>query len=56
VEELGKIPKEALDAAGTRIVVIGCGDWPVIETYRGWFLPESLILSILYDTDDIRKI
>lgn len=27
--------KEALDAAGTRIVVIGCGDWPVIKTYKG---------------------
>ncbi|KIM19349.1 hypothetical protein M408DRAFT_83628, partial [Serendipita vermifera MAFF 305830] len=34
VEELAKVPKKALDAAGTRIVVIGCGDWSVIKTYR----------------------
>ncbi|KIM32204.1 hypothetical protein M408DRAFT_20527 [Serendipita vermifera MAFF 305830] len=34
VEELAKVPKSALDAAGTRIVVVGCGDWSVIKTYR----------------------
>ncbi|KIM32209.1 hypothetical protein M408DRAFT_20532 [Serendipita vermifera MAFF 305830] len=34
VEELAKVPKSALDAAGTRIVVGGCGDWPVIKLYR----------------------
>ncbi|KAG8803642.1 hypothetical protein FRC18_007245 [Serendipita sp. 400] len=34
VEELGKVPKSALDAAGTRIVVIGCGEWSVIKKYR----------------------
>jgi hypothetical protein len=42
VEELGKVPKSALDAAGTRIVVIGCGDWSVIERYKGM---EYLILQ-----------
>ncbi|KAG8832750.1 hypothetical protein FRC17_000760, partial [Serendipita sp. 399] len=34
VEELGKIPKSTLDAAGTRIVVIGCGEWSVIKQYK----------------------
>ncbi|KIM32199.1 hypothetical protein M408DRAFT_215331 [Serendipita vermifera MAFF 305830] len=34
VEELGKIPKDSLDAAGTRIVVVGCGDWSVIKSYK----------------------
>jgi hypothetical protein len=54
VEELGKVPKEALDAAGTRIVVIGCGDWPVIKTYRGWFLKFSYSF-LLYDAEDTWK-
>ncbi|PVG01731.1 hypothetical protein CPB86DRAFT_781105 [Serendipita vermifera] len=34
VEELGKIPKASLDAAGTRIAVIGCGDWSVVKDYK----------------------
>ncbi|KIM32202.1 hypothetical protein M408DRAFT_20525 [Serendipita vermifera MAFF 305830] len=34
VEELAKVPKGALDAADTRIVVIGCGDWSLIKLYR----------------------
>ncbi|KAG8774472.1 hypothetical protein FRC20_002375 [Serendipita sp. 405] len=34
VEELGKIPKSSLDAAGTRVVVIGCGEWSVIKQYK----------------------
>ena len=34
VEELSKVPKSVLDAAGTRIVVIGCGEWSVIKDYK----------------------
>ncbi|KIM32200.1 hypothetical protein M408DRAFT_326842 [Serendipita vermifera MAFF 305830] len=34
VEELGRVPKSALDEAGTRIVVIGCGEWSVIKAYK----------------------
>ncbi|KAG8803953.1 hypothetical protein FRC17_006080 [Serendipita sp. 399] len=41
VEELGKIPKSTLDAAGTRIVVIGCGEWSVIKQYKGHILADS---------------
>jgi hypothetical protein len=35
VEELGKVSKSSLDAAGTRIVVVGCGEWSVIKEYKG---------------------
>ncbi|KIM32203.1 hypothetical protein M408DRAFT_326845 [Serendipita vermifera MAFF 305830] len=34
VEELAKVPKSALDAAGTRIVVIGCGESSLIKMYK----------------------
>ncbi|KIM32201.1 hypothetical protein M408DRAFT_20524 [Serendipita vermifera MAFF 305830] len=34
VEELAKVPKSALDAAGTRIVVIGCGEPSLIKMYK----------------------
>ncbi|RDB14547.1 Thioredoxin-like protein AAED1 [Hypsizygus marmoreus] len=33
VERLGAIPKEALEKANTRIVVIGCGEWNPIQSY-----------------------
>jgi hypothetical protein len=35
VEELGKVSKSSLDAAGTRIVIVGCGEWSVIKEYKG---------------------
>jgi len=34
VEELGQVSKSSLDAAGTRIVIIGCGEWSVIKEYK----------------------
>lgn len=37
VEQLSRVPKEALDAAGTKIVVIGCGEWNPIKSYAGIF-------------------
>jgi len=33
VESLASVPKEALDQAGTRIVVVGCGEYNAIATY-----------------------
>ncbi|KAF8954544.1 AhpC/TSA antioxidant enzyme-domain-containing protein [Flammula alnicola] len=33
VEQLATVPKEALEQAGTRIVLIGCGEYNVIESY-----------------------
>jgi len=35
VSELSRVRQEALDAAGTKIVVIGCGQWNMIPTYQG---------------------
>ncbi|KAF7295215.1 hypothetical protein MIND_01060300 [Mycena indigotica] len=39
VEDLAQVPAAALAAAGTRIVLIGCGDWAAIQAYHemtGW--------------------
>jgi len=33
VEHLATVPEEALEAAGTKIVVIGCGEWNLIKSY-----------------------
>lgn len=33
VEQLAKVSQEALDAADTSIVVIGCGEWNPIQSY-----------------------
>ncbi|KAG6887469.1 hypothetical protein C0995_014998 [Termitomyces sp. Mi166 len=33
VEQLATIPQEILDKAGTRIAVVGCGDWQPIQSY-----------------------
>lgn len=35
VQALAKVPTDALDAAGTKIVLIGCGAWDMIPTYQG---------------------
>ncbi|TFK19670.1 hypothetical protein FA15DRAFT_708771 [Coprinopsis marcescibilis] len=34
VENLAKVPEEALSKAGTRIVVVGCGEWSPIKFYQ----------------------
>ncbi|KAF7295214.1 hypothetical protein MIND_01060200 [Mycena indigotica] len=34
VEDLAQVPAAALAAAGTRIVLIGCGDWAAIQAYH----------------------
>jgi len=54
VEQLGQIPKSALDAAGTRIVVIGCGDWSVINMYKGELYRPSVstALTLLIETSN----
>ena len=33
--QLASIPKKELDDANVRLVVIGCGSWDVIPSYRG---------------------
>uniref|UniRef100_A0A0W0FBF7 AB hydrolase-1 domain-containing protein n=1 Tax=Moniliophthora roreri TaxID=221103 RepID=A0A0W0FBF7_MONRR len=35
VEQLAGVPKEALEQAGTDIVVVGCGEWKAISYYAG---------------------
>lgn len=35
-------PKEALDQAGVRLVVIGCGSPAMAKAYKGTFLPFTL--------------
>ena len=35
VEHLASVREEALEAAGIKIVVIGCGEWSLIKTYAG---------------------
>ena len=35
VMQLASIPRKALDNANVRLVVIGCGSWDVIPSYRG---------------------
>ncbi|KAG8903290.1 hypothetical protein FRB99_003475 [Tulasnella sp. 403] len=34
VSALARVPQDALDAAGTKIVVIACGAWDMIPTYQ----------------------
>ena len=35
VSHLATVRQDALEEASTKIVVVGCGDWSLIETYRG---------------------
>jgi len=34
VMQLGEIPREVLQEANTSLVIIGCGDWQMLETYK----------------------
>ena len=43
MEYLATVPEDALESAGTRIVVIGCGEWNVIESYTGQCVSRSSI-------------
>jgi hypothetical protein len=38
---------EALEAAGTKIVVIGCGEWNPIKSYAGVLVSLSVVSSHL---------
>ncbi|KIO22597.1 hypothetical protein M407DRAFT_116751 [Tulasnella calospora MUT 4182] len=44
VQALAKVPTDALDAAGTKIVLIGCGAWDMIPTYQGQSQSYQLVL------------
>ncbi|KAH9942951.1 hypothetical protein B0H21DRAFT_749119 [Amylocystis lapponica] len=46
VMQLAAVRKEALEQAGTRIVIIGCGDWSLIKTTAMYADPARA----LYDT------
>lgn len=35
VQELTKVRPEALEAAKTSIVLVGCGDWSLLAQYKG---------------------
>lgn len=35
VEHLARVSEEALETAGVKIVVIGCGEWNPIKSYAG---------------------
>ena len=41
VENLTKVPKASLEAASTRIVVVGCGEAKFIKTYKGIYLRDN---------------
>ena len=45
VENLARVPKEAMDAAKVDIVIIGCGSYEPIKSYQGMVLlliPDSV--------------
>ncbi|KAJ7686570.1 hypothetical protein B0H17DRAFT_1204235 [Mycena rosella] len=35
VEQLAAVPEAALESAGTKIVIVGCGEWKAIQNYVG---------------------
>jgi hypothetical protein len=35
VHNLSMVPPEALQKAGASVVIVGCGEWEVLQTYRG---------------------
>ncbi|KAG8983308.1 hypothetical protein FRB90_006134, partial [Tulasnella sp. 427] len=45
VSALAKVPTDALDAAGTKIVLIGCGAWDMIPTYQDTTKFKGLVYS-----------
>lgn len=52
VKQLATVPKDALDAAGTKIVVIGCGEWNPIQFYSGAaFLTLSRPVTDCFSTE-----
>jgi hypothetical protein len=40
--QLATVRKEALEEAGTKIIVIGCGEWQPIASYVGKFSLHAL--------------
>jgi hypothetical protein len=44
VHNLSLVPPEALQKAGASVVVVGCGEWEVLQTYRGAYIPLSLFV------------
>ncbi|KAG8942881.1 hypothetical protein FRC04_003456 [Tulasnella sp. 424] len=45
VSALARVPTDALDAAGTKIVLIGCGAWDMIPTYQDTTKFRGLVYS-----------
>ena len=41
VMQLASVRKDALEAANTRLVIIGCGDWKLIKNYCGELFPGT---------------
>ena len=40
VTQLATVRQDALEAAGTKLIVVGCGDWPLIENYQSTLRPS----------------
>ena len=49
MEELAKVPKDALEAAQTRIVIVGCGDWQPIKAYQSKMFETRNVMSPAYN-------
>ena len=45
VTELSSVSKEALEQAGTEIIVIGCGEWQPVREFVGMY-PYSVLTSL----------
>ena len=46
VAQLATVLSHALEEAKTRIVIVGCGDWQLIENYKS---TDSILFSTLCD-------
>lgn len=47
VSQLASVRQDALKDAGAKIVVIGCGEWKLIENYKGARLLPCHSLTLL---------
>ncbi|KAH6910932.1 AhpC/TSA antioxidant enzyme-domain-containing protein [Coprinopsis sp. MPI-PUGE-AT-0042] len=42
VQNLTRVPPEALQKAGAALVIVGCGEWEALKTYRGTFSASQI--------------
>lgn len=49
MEQLATVPKDPLEQASTKIVVVGCGEWNPIKGYAGTPCSRVLLLIVVSD-------